>query len=261
MSAYLFTKAAEHLNNVGIELFVLGCHRQAIETFQGAVKVMQFSSNTPHPLSHGKSSSLAAPGALEDHDRIIQIEEMLNKSAKWLAEPVPTQGGQGNATNLIVISDEHDPLLIALNALSSTTACLIRIESIGHESTMNDDVAVKAAIILYNYGACYQSLALYTLLPTQTQLQMGAFQMFRLAFNTLLLLQSERNRAQDMSWSQCGCLTFLLILRQLIGVTRLLNMSTESEQYTVHLDYFKNLLQGLHHMKQDMFTTEHARAA
>jgi len=215
----------------------------------------------PHPLSHGKSSSLAAPGNLEDHDCFILIEEMLNKSENQLAEPVLTQGGQGNVMNLIVISDDHDALLIALNALSSTTTYLICIESIGNGLIMNDNMTVKAAIILYNYGTCYQSLALYTSLPTQTQLQMGAFQMFRLAFTTLLLLQSERNRAQDMSWSQCGCLTFLLILRRLIGVTQLLNMSTETEQYMVQLDYFRNLLQGLHHMKEVLTMDKHARAA
>jgi len=125
---------------------------------------------------------------------------------------------------------------------------------------MHDNVAVKAAIILYNFGTSYQSLALSTSLPTETQLQMGAFQMFHLAFTTLLLLQSKQNRAQDMSWLQCGCLTFLLVLCQLIRITWLLNMSTESKQYMVQLDYFKKLLQGLHHMNH-MLTMEHACAA
>jgi len=260
MSPYVFaTKAAVQLNNVGIELLVQGCHRQAIETFQDAAKVALLSSDMARPVPHGKNSSWAEPGTWDDQNHLLQIEAMLHNSTKRLAEPNPTQGGQGIATNLTVISNDEDPVLIAFDAPSSTVTYLIRIKSIEDESAINDDVAVRAAVILYNYGTSYESLALNTSAPspTQQQLQLGALQMFRLSLTTLL---GERNTLEGLSWVQCGCLTFLPVLRQLLRVTRLLNMTSESKKYMVQLNYFRNLLQGLHQMKE-MAAMQHARAA
>jgi len=260
MSAYLFeTKAAVHLNNVGIELLVRGCHRQALETFQDAVKVMQLSPNILRPPTNGKNACLTQPATLEDHNRLIQIKEMLHKSARQL---VTTQGGQGNATTLTVVSDDHDPFLIAFEALSLTTTYLIRIESIKDESETTDDVAVRTAIILYNYGTSYHILANHTSLPAhRTQLQLGVLQMLRLSFQTLMPFEGERNGEAGMHWSRCDCLTLLpTLLRQLIRVTRLLNMSSECNQYMVQLDYIRNLLQGMHIIKQ-LITRQHAPSA
>jgi len=240
MSAYLFeTKAAMHLNNVSVELLVWGCHCQAIETFHDAVKVAR-SASIPWLLPHGKRSSLSASGTLEDHDRLTHVEEILHKSAKRLANPDYTQGGQGKAMNLTVISDdqEQEPVLIAFETPSSATNYLIRIKTIEDGSTTTGDVAVQAAIILYNYGISYESLAEYTSVTTQTHLQLGAFQMFRLAFSTLLHLGYERNKVEGMSASQRSLLILFLILGQLIRVTRLLNMCSASEQYMVQLNNF-----------------------
>jgi len=261
MSAYLLeTDAAVHLNNVGIELLVRGCHRQAIETFHDAVKVAR-SASIPWLLPHGKRSSLSASGTLEDHDRLTHIEEILHKSAKRLANPHPSQRGPGNASTLTVISDDQDPCLIAFEDFSLTNTYLIRIESIAYEAATTDDVAVRAAIILHNYGTSYHSLAIDIALPAYTDLQLGALRMFRLSSNTLLSLESEKDGEQEgMNWSQCGCLTFLLVLRQLIQVTRLLDLNSESEQYMVQLDYLRSLLQGMYNMK-DMVAVQHAHAA
>jgi len=260
MSAHLLeTDAAVHLNNVGVELLVRGCHRQAIETFHDAVKVAR-SASIPRLLHHGKSSSLAAPDTLEDHDRLVQIEEIMHKSAKRLANPAYTQGGQGKAMNVTVISDDQEPVLIAFETPSSATNYLIRIKTVEDGSTTTEDLAVQAAIILYNYGISYESLAEYTSVTTQTHLQLGAFQMFRLAFANLLHLGYERNKVEGMSASQRSLLILFLILGQLIRVTRLLNMCSASEQYMVQLNDFRNAVQGLDNMEQKV-TMQHARAA
>jgi len=241
MSSYhILSRAAVYLNNVGIDLLKRGCHRQAMETFTDAVEVMQllYASHD----KHNNEIPLSLPVLQEGQECLIKTEKMLYNAAKRLSQATSATPEQPHSMAPEIISDDHDPVQIMTEVLNASY--LIRIETVGIESSSHEQKTIEAAIILYNYGTTFQSLvSLNTSQLSRTKLYLGALKMLRLSYVTLFPVHRSSSERHG-EWSSCGCLSALLILRKLIAVTRLLEMSFESGQYMEHLDHLKAMVHG-----------------
>jgi len=249
------SRAAVYLNNVGIDLLKRGCHRQAMETLTDAVEVIQVSCANQDKRNSDISFSL--PASLNGREFSIKIEEMIYNAAKRLSQAISATPQQLQNMVPEIISDDHDPVQIMTQV--STVSYLIRLETVDLELSNHEHKATEASIILYNYAVTFQILAsLNTSLPIRTKLYLGALQMLRLSFATVFPLHWSSSES-NVGWSSRGCLSAILILSKLVGLTQLLEMSTESGQYREHLDHLNTMVRGSGTNTE--VNTHHARAA
>jgi len=243
------SRSAVYLNNVGIDLLKRGCHRQAMKTLTDAVEVIQ--------LSFAKDKRNSDLSLSKGWEYSIKIEEMMYNAARRLSQAIPATSEPPHNMTPEIISDDHDPVQIMTQ--DSTVSYLIRIETVGLESPAHEHKTIEASIMLYNYAVTFQILgSLNTLLPIRTKLYLGALQMLRLSFATVFPLHWSSSES-NVGWSSRGCLSAILILSKLVGLTQLLEMSTESGQYREHLDHLNTMVRGSGTNTE--VNTHHARAA
>jgi hypothetical protein len=206
MTTYLYDfKAAVHLNNTGVSLLQRRCYRQAMNTLSDALSIMKAVS------SRLEASSTEAP-TLQGEEFSTDIQGKLRDATQRLASPRPSTVEMCKNISVQVLSDDSSPTAVEPSLLEedcdtgspcSQVIYLIRMEPADFEVPSEKDMAFESSTILYNYGMAYRCLSsLSTFTPFAPKLDSRAFQMFHLAYSTLLSHHDMNQRLMSAQFSR-----------------------------------------------------------
>jgi hypothetical protein len=152
-------KAAIALNNTAVSLLVRGFHKESIATWKDAVRIMRSATS----ISDGTDDGISTFAKNETSRALDQACKRTAHAMKVV--PVGSLGGVTASTNLQMISSQHSPKRV-YDTLTSCEDCsslqvafLVTIDPVDFESCTSDDLTFEAAVILYNFGVAYSSLA------------------------------------------------------------------------------------------------------
>jgi hypothetical protein len=245
---YLYEfKAAVHLNNTGVSLLQRRCYRQAMKTLSDALSIMKAVS------SRLDASSTEAP-TLQGKEFSTDIQGKLRDAAQRLASPRPSTAEMCKNISVQVLSDDSSPTAVEPSLLGeacdtgspcSQVIYLIQMEPADFEVPNEKDAAYESSTILYNYGMAYRCLSsLSTSIPFTPKLDNGAFQMFYLAYSTLLTHHGMDQRLMSAQFSRI-ILTALLSLHHLVDLAHQFGRESDRHGYFIRLRDLQNSIRRL----------------
>jgi hypothetical protein len=144
-------KAAAHLNNIAVSLFLSRSYLKGMITLSDAVSIISDASSRQAQTQAGSQAQTAQ--VLPGNDNFAAIQERLRTAAERLSNPEPFQGQQD--TNIAVLAHGERPTCVLANV---TYLILIDVTDFD-EATYENDLAVTTSIIFYNYAIAYRCLS------------------------------------------------------------------------------------------------------
>jgi tetratricopeptide (TPR) repeat protein len=213
------------LNNMGVSLLERGAYHQAMETFQGAISVMEeiaascaeqeMSRKRPLNFSTLDAKLLRATYNLANCDAVKNDSKM--RFCVLTEDEIPA----------VVVAALQDETMF----FDSSTTFLFRIEKLIRASEISE-VDFECSIIWHNFGNVYNCLATTaTTTAFANELCKSALHMFELSYARIY--QNSNEESLPVS---------IIILRSLTAFSSTLGMTSEAEAYYSYMldlqDYF-----------------------